>query len=156
MSYPFLVVRTVIDPLEPWFRPWRIALDLWWEVLLPPWWFGLVRLDLRCHWNLWSSFLLRIMKEFNGIIPSHIMLCTSGSTSLGMLLIIVKVFISKVTLVPTLSFALSNLAFTPTTYLGPPDDFTITSKLNEVSNSIGLQCSSFNCFKTSPMICPTD
>ena len=56
---------------------------------------------------------------------------------------IVKVVISKVTLAPTLSFVLSNLLFTPTTYLGPLDDFTI-------------KCSSFNYLNTSPIIYPTD
>ena len=39
---------------------------------------------------------------------------------------IVKVVMSKVTLAPTISLDLSRRLLTPTTYLGPPDDFTMS------------------------------
>ena len=62
----------------------------------------------------------------NKILPSLIIWKTTGSTSLGRILMIVRVVISKVTLVPVVSFALSSLTLTPTTYLGPLEALTMT------------------------------
>mmetsp|Transcript_36929 Transcript_36929/g.57253 ORF Transcript_36929/g.57253 Transcript_36929/m.57253 type:complete len:104 (-) Transcript_36929:27-338(-) len=78
------------------------------------------------------------------ILPgsSFTMLYTIGSTSLGNILIIVNVVMSRETLHPTKSLFLSNLALTPTRYLGPLEALT-------------MNFSSSNFFKTSPMIYPT-
>ncbi len=54
------------------------------------------------------------------------MLKTSGSTYLGKTCIIVWVVWSSATLAPTTSLALSSLTLTPTTFLVPEDDFTIS------------------------------
>ena len=57
---------------------------------------------------------------------SFIMLKTMGSTSLGKTLIMVNVVWSRATLAPTVSLDLSILDLTPTTFLGPLDDFMIS------------------------------
>ena len=54
------------------------------------------------------------------------MLKTTGSTSLGRILIIVKVLKSKATLVPTFKFFVSIAFLQVTTYLGPLSNFMIT------------------------------
>ena len=53
-----------------------------------------------------------------------------GSIYLGNTLIIVRVVWSNATLAPTTNFDLSILTLTPTTFLGPLDDFTISVLLN--------------------------
>ena len=68
---------------------------------------------------------------------------TVGSTSLGNTRMIVKVVISKATLVPGLSLSKFNLVRQPTTYRGP----LLALTMNRSASSR---------FKTSPMICPTD
>jgi len=55
------------------------------------------------------------------------MLKTTGSISLGKILIIVKVLKSKATLVPTLSFDVSIAFLHVTTYLGPFSNLIITN-----------------------------
>jgi hypothetical protein len=54
------------------------------------------------------------------------MLKTIGSTYLGNILRMVKVVWSKATLAPTANFYLSICGLTPTTFLGPLEDLTIT------------------------------
>lgn len=56
------------------------------------------------------------------------MLYTSGSTSRGSMRIIVRVVMSRATRVPCLSFTLSTLERQPTTYRGPEDALTMTSR----------------------------
>lgn len=58
------------------------------------------------------------------------MLKTSGSTSLGKTCMIVCVVWSSATLAPTTSLDLSSLTLTPTTFLVPDEDLTI-SKIKE-------------------------
>jgi len=53
----------------------------------------------------------------------------TGSTSLGRILMIVRVVISRETLVPTTSLDLSSFTLTPTTYRGPLEAFTITKEI---------------------------
>lgn len=57
---------------------------------------------------------------------SFIILKTIGSIYLGRTLIIVSVVWSSATLAPTTNFDLSILTLTPTTFLGPLDDLTIS------------------------------
>ena len=56
------------------------------------------------------------------------MLKTTGSTSVGKALIIVRVVISKATLLPARNFVLSTFTRHPTTYRGPLLAFTISIK----------------------------
>mmetsp|Transcript_37297 Transcript_37297/g.64459 ORF Transcript_37297/g.64459 Transcript_37297/m.64459 type:complete len:233 (+) Transcript_37297:77-775(+) len=70
------------------------------------------------------------------------MLKTVGSTSRGIGLIIVKVVISRATLVPCFSLLLSSFVLQPTTYRGPEEALT-------------MKRSSSICFRTSPMSIPT-
>jgi hypothetical protein len=78
------------------------------------------------------------------------MLKTSGSTYLGKTCIIVWVVWSSATLAPTTSLALSSLTLTPTTFLVPEDDFTISIFIQFIHFYLVISLS------TSAIICPTD
>ncbi len=67
-----------------------------------------------------------IYNQFKNFIRSSIMLNTTGSISLGKILIIVKVLKSNATLVPTFSFLVSIAFLHVTTYLGPLSNLIIT------------------------------
>lgn len=96
------------------------------------------------------------------------MLYTNGSTSRGNMRMIVRVVISSATRAPCFSFSLSTVLRHPTTYRGPLVFFTMTGRviiplanmrfahgLSVVEAKGGLHRSSSNCFKTSPITCPT-
>ena len=78
-------------------------------------------------------------------------------TSLGRIRMIVSVVISRETRTPEINLSLGTLFRHPTTYRGPLDAFTMTvMKMRCTQQDYNSHLSSSSCFKTSPIICPTD